>query len=132
MAAELPDQLKGVLDGANFAHLATVNPDGSPHVTAMWVERAGDRIAFNTAEGRRKLANVRRHPLVSISIFDSDHPYQPFTIQGRVVDVTRAAADEMIDRLAGKYLGVDEYPYRSPCEIRVALIVEPLEVVGPS
>ncbi len=132
MAAELPDQLKGVLDGANFAHLATVNRDGSPHVTAMWVERAGDHIAFNTAEGRRKLANVRRDPLVSISIFAAEQPYQPFTIQGRVVDITPEGADAMIDRLAGKYLGVDEYPYRGPGEVRVSLSVEPLHVAGPS
>ena len=125
MGIALSDQLKGALDGANFAHLATLNGDGAPHVSAMWVERDGDLIRFNTAQGRRKWHNVRRDPRVSISIFPSEQPYQNFTILGRVVEITTDGADEMIDRLAGVYLGAEKYPYRTPDEVRVTLVVEP-------
>ncbi|MBT8166605.1 MAG: PPOX class F420-dependent oxidoreductase [Acidimicrobiia bacterium] len=121
---ELPDALKAMLDGPTFATLATLMPDGSPQASTMWVDREGDRIRFNTAEGRVKPRNMDRDPRVAISIFATDDPYQAFSIRGRVVEKRLEGADEHIDALANKYLGVDEYPYRVPGQIRVTYLIE--------
>ena len=64
MTATLPDEVKAMLDAPNFWHLATINPDGSPHSTVMWVHRRGGQIMFNTAIGRIKVRNVAHDPLV--------------------------------------------------------------------
>ncbi len=121
---ELPKKLKTLLDRANFATLATVMPDGSPQASTMWVDREGDHIRFNTAEGRVKPRNMDRDPRVAVSIFNADDPYEAFSVQGRVVEKRLAAADAHIDALAKKYLGVDEYPYRVPEQVRVTYVIE--------
>jgi PPOX class probable F420-dependent enzyme len=121
---ELPAELKAMLDGPNFATLVTLMPDGSPQASTMWVDRQGDRIRFNTAEGRTKPRNMDRDPRVAVSIFALEDPYQAFSIRGRVVEKRLEGADDHIDALAGKYLGVDEYPYRVPGQVRIIYLVE--------
>lgn len=127
----LPDTLKTVLDSRAFAHLTTLDPDGTPQTTAMWIMRDGDRIVFNTAEGRRKWRNLQRDPRISISISKQDDPYQNWSIQGRVVEMRTADGVDVIDALARKYLdGVDRYPWLTPGQVRVTIVVEPTRVAG--
>ncbi len=128
MPAALSEGVKKLFSGPNFAHLATLMPDGSPQVTPVWVDVDGDRILVNTAEGRVKPRNVRRDARVAISVHRQDNPYSAAFVCGRVVEVTHEGADEMIDRLAKKYLGQDRYPYRQPGEQRVILVIEPEHV----
>jgi len=130
MAAELSHGVKKLLSGSNFAHLATLMPDGSPQTTPVWVDVDGNRILVNTAEGRTKPRNVRRDARVALSVVDQQNPYANASIRGRVVEITHEGADEHIDRLAKKYLGVDKYPYRSANEQRVILVIEPDRVVA--
>ena len=130
MPAKLSEGVKKLFEEPNFAHLATIMPDGSPQVTPVWVEMEGDRIVVNTAEGRIKPRNVRRDPRVAISIVRQENPYQAAYIRGRVVELRHEGADESIDRLAKKYIGQDRYPWRAPGEERVILIVEPERVGG--
>jgi PPOX class probable F420-dependent enzyme len=126
---KLPEQaLKLIKEGKNFATIATLMPDGSPHATVTWIDTDGKHVIFNTAEGRLKSKNLRRDPRVAISILNSENPYQQVLIQGRVVEMTRDGADEHIDRMAKKYLGVDKYPYRAPGEKRVMVRVAPDKV----
>src|SRR5271169_2884834 len=63
-----------LLDGRNYAVLATVNPDGSPHTSAMWVGRDGDDLLFSTLQGRVKQRNMLRDPRVSVTVLDSSDP----------------------------------------------------------
>ena len=128
MPAALPEGVKEILQEPNFAHLATLMPDGSPQVTPVWVDLDGDRILVNTSEGRAKPRNVRRDPRVAISIFKQDNPYSAAFIRGRVVEVTHAGAEELIDKLAKKYIGEDRFPWREPGERRVTLVIEPEHV----
>ena len=128
MPATLSENVKKLFLEPNFAHLATIMPDGSPQVTAVWVEMEGDRIVVNTAEGRIKPRNVRRDPRVAISIVRQDNPYQSAFIRGRVVELRHEGADESIDRLAKKYMGQDRYPWRAPGEQRLIMIIEPERV----
>ncbi len=128
MPVTLPEGVKKLFQAPNFAHLATLMPDGSPQVTVVWVDLDSERIVVNTAEGRTKPRNVRRDPRVAISIFNQSNPYSAAFIRGRVVKVTHDGAEESIDKLAKKYIGQDRYPWRQPGEQRVLLLVEPEQV----
>ena len=130
MAIALSPGVRRLFEAPNFAHLATLMPDGSPQVTPVWVDIDGDRILVNTAEGRAKPRNVRRDPRVAISITDRNNHYSAALIRGRVVEFTHEGADELIDKLAKKYIGQDRYPWRRPEEQRVTLIIEPEHVTS--
>ena len=111
-----------------FASLATLNTDGSPQVTPVWVDFDGTHVIINTAKGRQKARNLEREPRVAISISDPENPYRYLGIQGRVVGMTEAGGDAHIDKMAKKYLGKDSYPWRSPDEKRVIVKVVPEKV----
>ncbi len=128
MPATLSEGVKKLFLEPNFAHLATLMPDGSPQVTPVWVDLEDGRILVNTAEGRAKPRNVRRDPRVAISITKQDNPYASVFIRGRVVEMRREGADELIDKLAKKYIGQDRYPWRQPGEQRLILVIEPEHV----
>ncbi|MEA2057911.1 MAG: PPOX class F420-dependent oxidoreductase, partial [Actinomycetota bacterium] len=113
-----------------FAHLTTLDPDGSPQSTAMWITRDGDRIVFNTAQGRRKWRNLNRDPRVAISISSPGEPYRNWSIQGRVVEMRTSDGVAVIDRLAEKYLGEPKYPWLTPGMVRVTVIVEPTRIAA--
>lgn len=127
---ELPEPARDLIEGKNFAHLATVMRDGSPQVSPVWIALRGDNILINTAEGRLKTRNMRRDPRVAISIAGQDNAYQRVSIRGRVIEMTHEGADADIDMLAKKYVGADSYPGRTPSEQRVTVIIEPLKVTG--
>jgi PPOX class probable F420-dependent enzyme len=128
MPTILPEGVRKLFQAPNYAHLATLMPDGSPQVTAVWVDVDGDRILVNTAEGRVKTRNLRRDPRVAVSITEQDNPYSTATIRGKVVAITAEGADAHIDQLAKKYLGQDRYPFRSPEEQRLIMVIEPEHV----
>ena len=111
-----------------FAQLATLNPDGSPQVTPVWVDYDGTHVLINTAKGRVKAKNLAREPRVAISLSDPDNPYRYLGIQGRVVGMTEAGGDAHIDKMAKKYLGKDTYPFRAPGEKRVIVKIAPDKV----
>ena len=73
-----------LLDGPNYAVLATINRDGSPHSSAMWVGRDGDDLVFSTLEGRVKHRNMLRDPRVSVTVIDSADPENYVELRGRV------------------------------------------------
>jgi PPOX class probable F420-dependent enzyme len=108
-----------------LASLTTLNADGSPQITPLWVEMDGDDLLFNTAEGRIKARNLHRDPRVAVSVIDPDDPYNVVAVQGKVVDITTDGADAHIDSLAKKYLGVDTYPMRQEGEVRIKVRVHP-------
>ena len=122
----IPETFKDLLTTKKaFANLATINPDGTPQVTPVWFDWDGQQIRINTAKGRVKDKNLRRTPVVALSILDPDNPYRYVQIKGRVVSVTESGADTHIDALAKKYLGQDRYPYRKPDEVRVTFTIAP-------
>jgi PPOX class probable F420-dependent enzyme len=126
--AEIPNEATHLLKGKHFAHVATLMPDGSPQVSPVWVDVEDGQVLFNTAEGRLKPKNLRRDPRVAISIVDDENPYENVLIRGRAVELTQEGADDHIDALANRYMGVDEYPLRKPGEERVIVKIEPEKV----
>ncbi len=127
MAPLNDDARKMLSEGKNFATIATLMPDGSPQATMVWIDTDGEHVIFNTAEGRVKTDNLRRDPRVAVSVTNADNPYDKVTIRGRVVEMIHEGANDHIDMLAKKYLGVDEYPGRAqtPDEQRVIVKIAP-------
>ncbi|MGD0054396.1 MAG: PPOX class F420-dependent oxidoreductase [Acidimicrobiales bacterium] len=119
------DATRAIFAKRVLAHVASVAPDGEPNVTPVWVELDGDDIVINTALGRAKARNLASDPRVALSLCDPDDPSVAVAIRGTVVGFTTAGADEVIDRLAQKYLGADSYPYRREGEIRVTVRIRP-------
>jgi PPOX class probable F420-dependent enzyme len=116
-----------LLNRPNFAHLATLLADGSPHVTPMWIGTEDDLLTMNTAVGRVKYYNLRRDPRVAISLHDQRDPYARVIVQGRVIEVTEEGAVPHIHELARKYLGHD-FPL-PPGQTRVVVRIEPHRLI---
>ena len=126
---ELTEKARKFLAEPNFAALATLNPDGSPQVSAMWVHLEDGHVLMNTALGRVKEHNLRRDPRLAITVTDRENPYDKVTIKGRVVEfIEGERAESDIDALSKKYTGQFPYPWRGPDERRVTLLIEPLKI----
>jgi len=125
MPGTIPEKYQDLFQKKAFANLATVMPDGKPQVTPVWCDFDGKHVLVNSARGRVKDRNMRRDPRVSMVLMDPDNPYRYLQLQGRVVEITEDGADQHIDRLAKKYLGLDKYPNRQPGEVRVIYKIEP-------
>jgi PPOX class probable F420-dependent enzyme len=109
MGIELNAETRRLLDGRHFGVLATINPDGAPQTSAMWVGRDGNDVLFSTVAGRLKHRNLERDPRASVTVIDSDDPYNYVELRGRVTiseDVGRA----FDTGLSWKYDGHDPDP----------------------
>jgi PPOX class probable F420-dependent enzyme len=123
MADTLSDKARALIARPVVASLTTLGKDGSPQVTPLWIDEDGDDLLFNTAKGRVKARHMENDPRVAVSVVDPDDPYNVVALRGTVVDITTDGADEHIDALAKKYLGVDSYPMRQEGEVRVKVRV---------
>jgi PPOX class probable F420-dependent enzyme len=127
-AMTLPERAADLLRGRNWASLVDLRPDGSPHVTPVWVDYDGEHVLVNSAYGRCKVRNIQRDPRVAIDVLPADNQQAGYVSVSGTAQLVDEGADEHIDKLAKKYLGVDEYPYRSPGEKRVIIRIRPERV----
>jgi PPOX class probable F420-dependent enzyme len=109
MAITFDEPTRGLLDGKNFAIVATVNPDGSPHTSVVWFKRDGDTLLLSTTETRIKARNLARDPRVSLSIFDTTNPYSSVDIRG-TAELTVDENKALPKTLSQRYLGQDPPP----------------------
>ena len=119
MAIALNDEIRRLLDGRHYAVLATINPDGGPQTSVMWVGRDGDQVVMSTVAGRRKHRNLERDPRASVSIIDADDPENYVELRGTTTieeDVGRAVDT----RLSWKYDGRDPDP-DAPGAVRLTI-----------
>ena len=122
MTTVLADDVRDLLEGANYAHLATVMPDGAPHTVPVWIGLEGERIVFLTDPASRKARNIAGDPRVALSVTAHDRPTAMAHVRGRVVEVVEGdAAWTIIDRLSDQYLG-RPYPLRTD---RVVFVIAP-------
>jgi PPOX class probable F420-dependent enzyme len=132
VALPLPDPLKAVLDGQVFVTLATIEPDGSPQLTPVWVKRDGDDLLISTTLGRRKEKNLRRDPRVAVQVLPADAPYSYATVHGTAT-LTTEGGPELIDELSLKYTGrtyAEFIPADGRNGPRVVVRVTPRKIVG--
>ena len=122
---QITEPVAKLLEGKNLAFVATLMKDGWPQITPTWVDIEDGKILVNTAEGRLKQKNISRDGRIAISVADQNNPYHMVTVRGRVVEQTNEGADEHVDKLAKKYLGVEKYPLHSPNEKRIIIKIKP-------
>ncbi len=132
MAATLNDAIRELIDAPNPAVLATVNPDGSPQSSVVWVRRDGDDLLISSAAGRRKEKNLRRHPRASLTVYDQRDPQRYEEIRG-LATVTEDAGRALAVQLAAEYEGPgagQEFLDLPPEIVRVVLRIAPSRVLG--
>jgi len=123
----LDDNARKFLEKPYVGTVTTLRQDGSPHSTIVWVDVDEDGLSFNTAAGRAKPRHLERDPRVSLLVVDPEDTYKWVSISG-TAELTTDGADSQIDRLAKKYLGQDEYPWRKPEEQRIKVRINPERV----
>ena len=133
MPVPLSNGARRIIDSnKNFAHVATIMPDGSPQVSPVWVYRDGDHVMISTGVDRQKTRNLKRDNRVALSIADHDQPFPPVQIRGRVVEIiTGEPAVEGFVEVTKKYTGA-EPANRPPAAERVVYRIEADSVVAPN
>jgi PPOX class probable F420-dependent enzyme len=126
---QLTEQAKKLIDGKNLASVATLMPDGSPQVAPVWVEREGNTVVINTTVRRQRYRNLKRDPRVALCVFDSADPYSKVIMRGRAIEITKAGAEQGIDRLSVKYRG-RLYPDHRADEPRVIIRIRPEHIAN--
>jgi PPOX class probable F420-dependent enzyme len=124
----LSDEHLRLLRETHLAYVATVNGDGSPQVTPVWVDTDGEAILFNTARGRLKYRNLERDPRVSITVVDAAHPVSRTLIARGRASLIEEGGLEHIDFLSRKYDGKPWVPV--PGQTRVIVRVLPDRVTS--
>ncbi|MET9560911.1 PPOX class F420-dependent oxidoreductase [Streptomyces tauricus] len=128
MTISFGDSVRTLLDGKNFASVATLGPGGAPQNSVVWIKREGDTVLFSSTDGRQKVRNLRRDPRVSLSVFDLADPYTSVEIRG-TAEILPDEGKRLPYELSHKYLGVDP-PAEKEDEVRVIIRVLPERVVG--
>lgn len=122
MGVPLSDELKGLIDRPNFAHLATLMSDGSPHNAPVWIAREGDRLLICTEATSLKGKNTQRDPRVAISIVDFHDPYSEAQMRGHVIELRPDPQLKHYDLMSQKYIG-KPWPYRNE-KAPIVLVIE--------
>jgi PPOX class probable F420-dependent enzyme len=125
--AKLNEKQVELLENPYVGVVTSVRPDGSPQSTVVWVDVVDGVPSFNTALGRVKARNLEADPRASLVVVDPTDAYKWVALDGRA-EMTTDGADAQIDKLAKKYLGADEYPWRNPEETRVSVRIHPNHV----
>ena len=125
--AELTEVEAQFLRDPNYAVVAALRDDGSPHQTVIWIDWDGEHVLLNLNQQRAKLEYLRDDPRLSVLTLHRDDPYRWLAVDGEVVEITTDGAYEHIVRQAGVYRGRAEYPLK-PGEERVLVKVRPLRV----
>jgi len=132
VATTLSDDLKRVLDTPVFVIIGTVQPDGSPQLSPVWVKRDGDELLFSTTMGRRKQKNIDRDPRVTVLVQPADEPYTYAEIRG-TASYTTEGGQKLIDELSLKYTGkkyAEFNPASGQDDERIVVRITPRKVVG--
>jgi PPOX class probable F420-dependent enzyme len=128
MTVTLNDETRRLLDGRHYGVLATINPNGGPQTSAIWVGRDGDDVVMSTVAGRRKHRNLEHDPRASLTVLDSDDPENYVELRG-LVTITEDIGREVDTALSWKYddRGPDPDP---PGAVRVVLRMRVDKVTG--
>ncbi|MFE0137365.1 PPOX class F420-dependent oxidoreductase [Streptomyces sp. NPDC059037] len=127
-AINFSESVRALLDGKNFAGVATLGPGGAPQNSVVWIKREGDTVLFSATAGRQKVRNLERDPRISISVFDLANPYASTEIRG-VAEILPDPQKRLSHELSHKYLGIDP-PGEKDGEDRVIIRVVPRKVIG--
>ncbi|MGW7103076.1 PPOX class F420-dependent oxidoreductase [Streptomyces sp. NPDC054838] len=132
MTVELNDTVRKLLDAPHPAVLTTLNPDGGPQSSVVWVTRDGDELLVSTEQGRRKERNIARDARVGLTVFDLANPFLYAEIRG-TASVTEDTGRAVAVRIAEEYMGPGagrEYAEAPAENVRVVVRITPTNVLG--
>ncbi|WP_328860033.1 PPOX class F420-dependent oxidoreductase [Streptomyces sp. NBC_00306] len=132
MSASLSPSAHAILDAPNPAVLATVQPDGSPQTSVVWVARDGDDLVISSQAGRVKDRNIAADPRVSLTVYDREDPLRYLEVRGTATiteDTERRLAARLAEEYEGKGAG-EEYRELPPEVVRIVIRITPRRVVG--
>ncbi|MEU3507750.1 PPOX class F420-dependent oxidoreductase [Streptomyces longwoodensis] len=121
------DSVRALLDGKNFASVATLGAHGAPHNSVVWFAREGDTVVFSSLENRQKVRNLRGDPRVSLTVFDLANPYTSVEIRG-TAEILPDDDKRLPHELSHKYLGIDP-PAEKDDEVRVIVRITPSKII---
>ncbi len=122
----IPTEFESLFTSKAYGVLATMLPDGNPHLTVVWVDYDGEHVLINTAKGRRKTRNIEQDPTVALLVIDPDDPFRYVSLLGEVAEITEEGAVEHIDKLGKRYKGVDDWSDRYDDDVvRVVVKISP-------
>lgn len=123
-----PESHADLLEGPNFAHLATIHPDGSPQSSVMWFAWDGSRLRMTHTKTRQKFANIAKEPRVAISIADPNDEYRFIEVRGTVESI------EDDDEIASFYKSLQSRygkDYAIPdAHVRVIITIKPEKFIS--
>jgi PPOX class probable F420-dependent enzyme len=128
MPLTLSDAVRALIDGKNFATVATLDPDGGPQTSVVWIGLDGGDLVFSATEDRRKVRNLRRDPRASVSITDAENPYRHTQLRGTVT-ITPDPDKTLPRTLSHKYLAEDPPPESADVE-RVVVRLKVRKIAG--
>jgi PPOX class probable F420-dependent enzyme len=132
MSVVIPESHRDLFERPVVVALATVNPDGQPQVTPVWVDYDGEFVIINTARGRQKDRNMEARPQVTVMAMDPDDPYRWVEVRGVIEEIDEASGLDVINRLSAKYRNQPDYYARNPSmrgrETRVTYRIRPTKV----
>ena len=123
----LDDFARELLDGQNFATVATLNRDGGPQTSVVWIDRDGDHPVFTVTNDKQKTRNLARDARISLTVVDRENPYRSVELRG-TAELVEDPQRTLSFRLSQKYLGVDP-PEDPPGSRRLIVKVTPERVV---
>jgi len=125
MAELTAGQIELMRSKHGFAAVATLQEDGSPQTSIVWIDTDGEHVVFNTTNARAKGRHLRRDPRVSVTVFDASDPYRYFEVEG-IAELELEGAAEHINELSQRYRGED---FGAPVD-RVIVKVKPKRIFG--
>jgi PPOX class probable F420-dependent enzyme len=132
MSVSIPESHRDLFVRPVVVALATVNPDGQPQVTPVWVDYDGQHVIVNTARGRQKDRNMEERPQVTVMALDPDNPYRWIEVRGVIEAIDEASGVEVINRLSAKYRNQPDYYAGNPSlrarETRVTYRIRPTHI----
>jgi len=121
-AEQLSEEIKELIRGANFGHLATLMRDGAPHVDPVWIDLEGETIIVCSGTGSLKARNTKRDARVGLSVVAMDNLYKEAQLRGRVIEQQPDPHLTAIDRISRKYTG-KPFPFRDKPAERLVLVI---------
>ncbi|MDF5757737.1 PPOX class F420-dependent oxidoreductase [Spongiactinospora sp. TRM90649] len=124
--AHLTPAARALIDAPEFATVATIEPDGQPQLSVIWVKTDGDDVLFSTVAGRRKHTNLLRDPRATVIVYSRTDPGRYVEVRGHAVLVDDPDKS-LINELSHRYEGIDFQD--APGNQRVIVRVTPAKVV---
>lgn len=129
----IPDSHRDLLDRPIVVALVTVNPDGQPQATPVWIDYDGEHLYVNSAAGRQKVKNMLTRPQVTVLSIDPENPYRWLEVRGTITAHDDVNGVDLINKLSLKYRGVEDYYSRMPDlrgkETRISFTITPKKVL---